>query len=116
MRLYKTRTLASEACKSGKVHIGGHPIKPSREVRPGEIISVRVGEVNRTVKVIGLLEKRVGASLVPNYLEDLTPAEEYLRALQRAKEPVPHRPKGSGRPTKRERRQIEQLQDEVRNG
>jgi ribosome-associated heat shock protein Hsp15 len=109
VRLYKTRTLAITACKGNKVTIGGEPVKPSREVKVGEIISARTSEVNRTVKVLGLLEKRVGPKLVADYLEDLTPAEEYLAAIQRNKNPVSQRPRGSGRPTKRDRRQIEQF-------
>ena len=108
-RLYKTRTVAAVACKEGKVTIGGQQVKPSREVRVGETICAKTGDVMRTVKVLGLLEKRVGAKQAPDYLEDLTPAEEYLRAMRKVEEGAPQRPKGSGRPTKKERRQLERL-------
>jgi ribosome-associated heat shock protein Hsp15 len=110
IRLFKTRTLAAEACRGGHVKIGTDPVKPSREVQPGDIIVARVGEVTRTVRVLAAIEKRVGAKLVGQHLEDLTPAEEYLRALQ-AKEQagLPQRPKGAGRPTKKERRALEKL-------
>jgi ribosome-associated heat shock protein Hsp15 len=111
VRLYKTRALATQACRGGHVSIDGAKVKPARAVRLNEIISARTGDILRTVKVTGLIENRVGPKLVASYLEDLTPAAEYLRVLQ-AKEAaaaVPQRPKGSGRPTKKDRRQLDAL-------
>lgn len=110
VRLYKTRSLATTACRAGHVKFQGESIKPSHTVRVGQVFTARAGDVNRTVQVIGLLEKRVGAKLVPHYMEDLTPAVEYLRAAEdRTLPKAPKRPKGTGRPTKKERRQMENL-------
>ncbi len=109
VRLYKTRSLAASACSGGKVHIQGQPVKPARSVRLGEIITAVTGDITRTVKVIAVLEHRVGAKLVSHYLEDLTPASEYAKPREPYFRPVALRPKGSGRPTKKERRQIERL-------
>jgi ribosome-associated heat shock protein Hsp15 len=104
VRLYKTRSLAAEACASGKVQIKGQPVKPARSVHVGEVITAVTGELTRTVKVLDLLDRRVGAKLVPQYLEDLTPASEYEKPREKSFAPIGHRPKGTGRPTKRDRR------------
>jgi ribosome-associated heat shock protein Hsp15 len=109
VRLYKTRTLAAAACRGGHVTIGGAHVKPSRFIRIAEVITARTGDLTRTVKVTALLEQRVGPKLVGNYMEDQTPAAEYLRAEQRRQMDVPTRPKGAGRPTKRDRRQLEKI-------
>jgi ribosome-associated heat shock protein Hsp15 len=110
VRLYKTRSLATQACRGGHVTIAGQPVKPSRAVRLGEVIAARTGEMLRTVKVTGIIERRVGPKLVSNYMEDQTPAEEFLRAIQKKEDAgVPQRDKGAGRPTKKERRQMEAL-------
>jgi ribosome-associated heat shock protein Hsp15 len=110
VRLYKTRSLATAACRAGHVKMNGESVKPSRNVRVSEVITARTGELNRTVKVLGLLEHRVGPKLVERYLEDQTPAAEYLRVTQDRLQPrAPQRPKGSGRPTKKERRQLDNL-------
>jgi ribosome-associated heat shock protein Hsp15 len=92
----------------------GAAVKASREVRIGDVISARIGELSRTVKVLGLIEKRVGPKLVSEYLEDLTPAEEYLRVMRKKEDQaVPKRPKGAGRPTKKDRRSIAKLTDSL---
>ena len=75
VRIYKSRSIASDACATGKVQVNGQPAKPSRSVRTGDVITAVAGEVLRTVKVISLLEKRVGAKLVAQFLEDLTPIQ-----------------------------------------
>jgi ribosome-associated heat shock protein Hsp15 len=103
VRLYKTRSLAAGACNAGKIQINGQPCKPARDVRAGDILTASLAGITRTVKVLAVLESRVGAKLVSRYLEDRTPAEEYEKLRQR-KETVPDRPKGTGRPTKRDRR------------
>jgi len=111
VRLFKTRAEAAEACRAGHVTMAGQPLKPSRAVKLGDIVSARVGELTRTVKVLALIDRRIGPKLVDQCLEDLTPASEYLRVLEKKEQPgVPQRSKGSGRPTKKERRQIEEFE------
>ena len=108
-RLYKSRSLAAQACNAGHVKIGGNRVKPSRDIRAGEEITLLDGRVRRTVRVRAILDRRVGAKLVSQFLEDLTPPEEYARARAEAL-PSPIRfPKGFGRPTKKQRRQMERL-------
>ncbi len=109
VRLFKTRGLATEACAAGHVKIGGQRVKPARSVHPGELVEAQVGEIERTVRVLGLLDRRVGAALVPRYIEELTPPEELNKPREARIEPFIHRPKGAGRPTKRERRMLDQL-------
>lgn len=106
-RLFKTRPLATEACRGGAVLLDGRAVKPGHAVRPGAVISARVGGITRTVAVRKATDKRVGPKLVEALLEDRTPASEYLKLVQRKEDPTPSRPKGSGRPTKKERRQLE---------
>ena len=109
VRLYKSRSLAIQACQGGHVKIAGQRVKPSRAVHPGEVITALAGHTHRTVKVIALLEQRVGARRVSEFLEDLTPAEEYVRAREAARQAKPLFPKGFGRPTKRQRREMDGL-------
>ena len=109
VRLYKSRSLAAEACATGKVQINGAPTKPSRDVKSGDLITAVTGEIKKTVKVISPLEKRVGAKLVGQFYEDLTPASEYLKPTGKNLLPFAFRPKGSGRPTKKQRRSIEEF-------
>lgn len=109
VRLYKSRSLASAACSAGRVRIGGQTLKPSRSVRPGEVITAVTGDITRTVRVVGLLERRVGAKLVADYMEDLTPAAEYSKPREPDFRPLLLRPKGAGRPTKKDRRRIQGL-------
>ena len=107
VRLYKTRTLAADACRQGKVKVGANVVKPSREVKIGDVIEVHFPELTRTVRVVRSLENRVGAKLVADFAEDLTPAKEYLRQLENRRIAAPRRPPGAGRPTKKERRDLE---------
>ena len=106
VRLYKSRSLAAEACHAGHVKIGGYSVKPSRDVRAGEEITVFAGRLLRTVKVLALLDQRVGAKLVSQFLEDLTPPEAYARAREKARVRFST---GIGRPTKKQRRQLERF-------
>lgn len=110
VRLYKTRSVAIAACQKGRVRILDQPVKPSRAVRLGESITVVTGELRRKVRVVGLIDHRVSASQVSKYMEDLTPPEEFQRAKDLRPPPgyIP-RPTGSGRPTKKERREIDGL-------
>ena len=109
VRIFKTRSLASDACRAGSVAVNEQTAKPARDVRPGELVTVKLGLVLRTLKVVDVPKSRVGAKLVANFCHDLTPKEE----LEKAREnPVLHlleREKGSGRPTKRDRRLLDRL-------
>jgi ribosome-associated heat shock protein Hsp15 len=111
VRLYKSRSLATDACNAGHVKIAGQSVKPSRDVRVGEILGALTGRVHRTVKVLALLDRRVGAKAVAQFMEDLTPPEEYARVREEREQPMVQYPKGWGRPTKKQRRQIERLLD-----
>jgi ribosome-associated heat shock protein Hsp15 len=113
VRLYKSRSLATTACSAGHVKIEGQHAKPSREIHVGEVISALTGRVRRTVKVLALLDRRVGAKLVSGFLEDQTPPEEYARAREEASKAAIQFPKGFGRPTKKQRRQLEGLFPDV---
>jgi ribosome-associated heat shock protein Hsp15 len=104
VRLFKTRSQATDACRSGRIKIENDSVKPSREVKVGQVIAVHLGIITKTVRVKGLLEKRVGAPLVPGYMEDLTPAEEYQKLELLRTNPLAQR---KGRPTKKERRHID---------
>ena len=97
------------ACKSGKIKINDTNVKPSREVKLGEIISVNLSTLQKKVKVTGLLLNRVSAKLVENYMEDLTPPEEYEKLKMKREVGFEYRQRGIGRPTKKERREIEIL-------
>ena len=109
VRIFKTRTAASEACKKGRVLIGGTAVKPSRNIRVGEVIKVRKPPVTYSFKVLGLAEKRMGARLVSEYMENVTPPEQYeLLELNRISGFV-DRQRGTGRPTKKERRDLDQF-------
>ncbi|MEO5802384.1 MAG: RNA-binding S4 domain-containing protein [Verrucomicrobiota bacterium] len=107
VRLYKSRSIAADACATGKVQVNGQPAKPSRSIRTGDLVTALAGEILRTVKVISTLEKRVGAKLVGQYFEDLTPASEFAKPKEKNFQPFVFRPKGKGRPTKKDRRSIE---------
>jgi ribosome-associated heat shock protein Hsp15 len=110
IRLYKTRNLAVAAIKNSQVKISAAVVKPARDVRVGEILTVQQGVVTRTVRVLGVPPSRVGAKLVPQFAEDLTPPEEF----EKARDPsfrAPRRPPGAGRPTKLERRMLEAFLD-----
>ena len=107
VRVCRTRTQAAEACRGGHVRVNDHPAKASREVRPGDVVKVRTGTLLRTLRVVAVLENRVGAPRVPEFLEDLTPPEEIARAREQAAGSGPRREAGTGRPTKRERRLLE---------
>lgn len=109
VRAYKTRSQATDACKSGKVKIAETNVKPSREIKLNEEIRIQVNHITRTLKVIGLLDKRVGAKLVPEYMEDLTTSEEYDKEKIKREINYEYRDRGLGRPTKKERRLIDRL-------
>jgi ribosome-associated heat shock protein Hsp15 len=108
VRIYKTRTLAAEACKKGRIIINGLEVKPSHEVKKGEIIFIRKLPVIYTIRVKDLLHNRQSAQRVKEYLEDLTSPEE-LEKLKLNDLLFYKREKGTGRPTKKERRLLDDL-------
>jgi ribosome-associated heat shock protein Hsp15 len=111
VRLYKTRSLASEECKKGKVMINGMNVKPSREIKEGETIQVRRPPITRSYKVIALTESRMAAKMVPEFMVETTPASE-LEILEIQKNmSVYNRERGTGRPTKKERRDLDDFFD-----
>ena len=109
MRLYKTRSLAAEACKKGRVQLGGVELKPSRTLRVGDVFTVRKNPITYTYKVLQLSENRLGAKLVPEYMQDITTPDqlEILELAQLAGKTG--RERGTGRPTKKDRRDIEEF-------
>jgi ribosome-associated heat shock protein Hsp15 len=108
-RIFKTRTIAAEACKKGRVHINGMPAKPSSMVRPNDVIQVRKPPVTYSFKVLQPIEKRVGAKLVSEVMQNVTPPEQYeLLELSRISGFV-DRAKGTGRPTKKDRRTLDEF-------
>jgi ribosome-associated heat shock protein Hsp15 len=112
IRVFKTRSLASQACKAGKIKIDGNNVKASREVKFDDIISIQIGQLLKTIKVKGLIKNRVSAKLAIENYEDLTPAEEYEKLKLQHEMKTEYRDHGSGRPTKKERRIITKLKKE----
>ncbi len=113
IRVFKTRSEAAEACKGNRVKVNDADAKPSRDVKVGDVITVRKAAVYYKWKVLGLIENRVGAQLVPQYAENQTPQEE----LDKLKAPVEtffvKRDRGTGRPTKKDRRTIDAMWSEI---
>lgn len=113
VRIFKTRSIATDACKKGRVSIGGTSVKPSRLVQRGEVISVRKPPIEYSFRVLDLLGHRVGAKLVPQYMENVTPQSQYeILELQRISGFV-DRAKGLGRPTKKDRRDLDQFAEDL---
>lgn len=111
IRAYKTRSDATDACNGNKVRIGGVPAKPAKQVKIGDVIEVHKASVTFTYKVVQLTENRMGAALVPGYAENLTPEEELVKLHAPVETIVMRRDKGSGRPTKKERRELDAIMD-----
>jgi len=107
VRLFKTRSLATQACRNGFVTAQSQPVKPAREIRIGETYEIRQSGITRTVKVLAHLDRRVGAKVVPEFAQDLTPASEYLKQIQIRESAPFKRERGAGRPTKKQRREID---------
>ena len=108
-RIFKTRTIAAEACKKGRVSMNGTQVKASRTVKPGDVIQVRKPPVTYSFKVLQPIEKRVGAKLVPEIMENVTTSDQYeLLEMSRISGFV-NRAKGTGRPTKKDRRSLEEF-------
>ena len=111
VRVFKTRSDAAEACRTNRVTINGSYTKPSREVKPGDTVTVRKTIVTYTYRVLALVSSRQGAKNVPDYMEDITPAEEFSKVNVPRETIFVQRDRGMGRPTKRERREIDSLMD-----
>jgi ribosome-associated heat shock protein Hsp15 len=113
-RLYKTRSLANQACRGGKVQIAGSAVKPARPLRENEIVQIKQPPIVRLFQVKKLAVKRVSAALARELVEEITPAPELEKLALARRDPLglifAARDRGSGRPTKRERRELEKLQ------
>ena len=109
VRQYKTRTMAGDACRGGKVKLNGTSVKASRELKVGDIIEIATIGLVKKIKVLELLNNRVGAPKVPEYMEDLTPQDVIEQAKLVRQANYEKRDRGIGRPTKRDRRDIEAL-------
>ena len=109
MRIYKTRSIATDACKCGRIKMNGVEVKPSRTFHVGDVFTVRKGPITYTYRILQLWGNRIGAKLVPEYLQDITPKEQ-LELLELARYAAQSgRDRGTGRPTKKDRREIEQF-------
>lgn len=116
VRIFKTRSIATDACKKGRVAVGGTVVKPSRMIHVGDIVSVRKPPIEYSFRVIQLLGSRVGAKRVEEFMQNVTPREQYeLLELQRVSGFV-NRAKGLGRPTKKDRRDLDQFAEELPEG
>ena len=110
-RVYKTRTLASDACKNGRITINGALAKPSRSVKVGDQVGVKKSPITYTFRVLQAIEKRVGAKLLPEVFENITPPEQYeLLEMNRISGFI-DRARGTGRPTKKDRRALDDFAD-----
>ena len=115
VRYFKTRSIATQACKKGSVKIDKTSVKPARDVYPGDVIVVRKDQVHYTLQVLDLPPSRLGAKLVDQYRKDITPKEAFSNKelLQYAKDY--YRKKGTGRPSKKDRRDLEDFTESVSN-
>ena len=111
IRVFKTRSDATDACSGNKVKIGGVNAKPSKPVKPGDVLEIRKGSALFSYRILKLTESRMGAQLVPDFAEDLTPESERAKLHAPRETIVLQRDRGAGRPTKRDRRQLEEMMD-----
>lgn len=111
IRAFKTRSLATEACKAGRVKLDGQTIKASHIVKIGEVYTIQKGIERKVIRVTALLEKRVDAKTAINFYEDITPVEDTYGYKSMFHAPVLKRDRGTGRPTKKDRREIDDLLD-----
>jgi ribosome-associated heat shock protein Hsp15 len=109
VRIFRTRSLATDGCRAGSVTVNGQPAKASREVRMGETVVVQQGLIRRTLLVRGVPRMRINAKAAAEFLEDKTPPEEFEKGRRQRVQQFLARAKGSGRPTKRDRRLIDKL-------
>jgi ribosome-associated heat shock protein Hsp15 len=109
MRIYKTRSEALEACRGSAARLNGSPAKPAAKVRVGDTVVARTKAMRRTLRVLGLSEKRLGAARVPEFMEDITPPKDLEAAREKRANARLFKHEGGGRPTKKDRRNIERL-------
>ena len=107
VRIFKTRTIAAEACKKGRISINGALAKAARTIKPGDVIQVRKPPVTYSFKVLQIFVKRVGAKLVPEMMENITTPDQYELLEMSKVSGFINRAKGTGRPTKKDRRELE---------
>ena len=112
VRLYKTRSMATDACKKGRVMMNGVSIKPSRAIKVNDVIDVKKPPITYTFRVLALTENRLGAKLVPDYLENITPQSQYELLEMTQISGFVDRQKGLGRPTKRDAREMSKFKEE----
>ena len=112
-RIFKTRTIAAAACKKGQVSLKGSTVKASRMIKVGDIIDVRKPPVTYSFRVLQAIERRVGAKLIPEILENVTAPEQYEILEMNKISGFKNRAKGTGRPTKKDRRSLDEFQSEV---
>ena len=111
VRIYKTRSLATEACKKGHVSLGESTLKPSKTIQVNDTIRVRKSPITKSLKVLALAGKRMGAKLISDFVEDVTPVEEMeLLEMQKHMRWI-SRDRGTGRPTKKDRRELDDFFD-----
>ena len=108
-RIFKTRTIAAEACKKGRISINGSQVKPARMVKPGDVVQVRKPPVTYSFKVLQAIEKRVGAKLVPEIMDNVTTPDQYELLEMSKISGFVDRARGTGRPTKKERRDLDEF-------
>lgn len=113
MRVFKTRTIATDACKKGRVMMGGVAVKPSRTVKVGDVIDVRKPPITYTFRVKALAPNRLGARLVPEYLENITSPDQYELLEMTKISGFVDRRKGLGRPTKRDSRELSRFREDT---
>jgi ribosome-associated heat shock protein Hsp15 len=111
VRIYKTRSLASEACKKGHVSLGESTLKPSKTIQVNDTIKVRKSPIIKSLKVLALAEKRMGAKLISDFVEDVTPVEEMELLEMQKHMRWSSRDRGTGRPTKKDRRELDDFFD-----
>ena len=111
IRAFKTRSVSTEACKAGRVKLDGQNLKASHLVKIAEVYTVQKGSEKKVIEVIGLLERRVDAKTAVNFYKDITPLEDTIAYKSMFHSPNLNRDKGTGRPTKRDRREIDDLQE-----
>ena len=112
-RIFKTRTIAAAACKKGQVSMGGTQLKASRTVKAGDVVNVRKSPVTYSFRILQPIEKRVGAKLLPEILENITAPDQYELLEMSKISGFVGRAKGTGRPTKKDRRSLDDFRDEV---
>lgn len=112
VRLFKTRSLAIEACKKGRIFIQSTTIKPSRMIKVGDVIQIKRPPITYSFEVLALTEKRMGAKLVPEFMKDVTPQSEYDILEQSKVSGFIDRQRGMGRPTKKDRRDLDEFVDD----